>query len=136
MSEGTVREASQPISDRLSRIETKTENIAGDIADIKNALRAVADNAFPRTEADARSREYDRRMLELTQAVAGRLETSTYQVAHDSVIQRVAALENAPQKQLGWIALIVSGLGCFVTFLGVLAALLTGIGAIIVTFVK
>jgi len=129
-------EATQPVSDRLSRIEAKAEGIASDIADIKAALRSVAEYAFPRTEANARSAEYDRRMLDLTQQVASRLETQTYQVAHDSVIQRVARLENAPQKQLGWIALGVSSLGCFATFLGVLAALLTGVGAIIVTFVK
>lgn len=124
-----------PITDRLSRIEALTETMAGDIRDIKAELHAATESAFPRTEANLRSAEIDRRMLDLRQAMAERLEVKEYTAAHDALIQRVARLENAPQKQLGWIALGVSGLGCMVTFLGVAAAFLTGVAAIIVNYV-
>lgn len=123
---------SRTAGDRLSRIETLMESVVGDIRDIKAELHAATESAFPRTEANLRSAEIDRRMLDLRQAIAERLEVKEYSAAHDALIQRVARLENAPQRQLGWIALGVSGLGCLGTFLGVAAA----VSAIIVTLVR
>lgn len=119
-------------SDRLSRIEAVQEGMANDVAEIKREMHAVTESALPRSEANARIAEGDRRLADLNAALASRLEIREYQVAHEALIQRVARLENAPQRQLGWIALGVSSLGCLVTAIGVFFTALAGAGAIII----
>lgn len=127
--------ADRTTGDRLSRIEALQEGMANDIAEIKREVHGVTESALPRSEANARIAEGDRRLADLNAALSSRLEIREYQVAHDALIQRVARLESAPQKQLGWIALAISGLGCMVTAAGVMLAFITGIGAIIINYV-
>lgn len=122
-------------SDRLSRIEAVQEGMANDVAEIKREIHSVTESALPRAEANARIAEGDRRLADLNAALASRLEIREYQVAHEALIQRVARLENAPQRQLGWIALGVSSLGCLVTAIGVFFTAIAGAGAIIINYV-
>lgn len=115
-----------PNHERLARIEAIQAGMAQDINDMKREMHSFAENALPRHEANARIAETDRRLMEIQADVAARLESREYNIAHESIVQRVARLETNPQRLLGWISLCVSAGGCLVTFLGVVVAFISG----------